>query len=125
MKILADLQLSLRSSGTIFTDPQRKLARRFVQILKGSSTWDAVRQRPVVGFEVYSGVVGKESILVDQNKLHGSRDPLGKFFMVVEVPTELCPVSALLSDPNVFHGQWTFLQGDAAFGLSCKERYCI
>ena len=38
-KILADLQLSLRSSGTIFTDPQGKLAHRSVQILKESSTW--------------------------------------------------------------------------------------
>ena len=39
VKILTDLQLSLRSSGTIFTDPQGKLAHRSVQILKESSTW--------------------------------------------------------------------------------------
>ena len=40
VKILADLQLSLRSSGTIFTDPhQGKKANRSVQILKESSTW--------------------------------------------------------------------------------------
>ena len=40
VKILADLQLSLRSSGTIFTDPQGKLAHRSLQILKESSTWE-------------------------------------------------------------------------------------
>ena len=40
VKILADLQLSLRSSGTIFTDAQGKLAHRYLQILKESSTWD-------------------------------------------------------------------------------------
>ena len=38
VKILTDLQLSLRSSGTIFTDPQGKKAQRYVQILKESST---------------------------------------------------------------------------------------
>ena len=39
VKILADLQLSLRSSGTIFTDPQGKKGHRSVQILKESSIW--------------------------------------------------------------------------------------
>ena len=39
LKILADLQLSLRSSGTIFTDPEGKKAHSSVQILKESSTW--------------------------------------------------------------------------------------
>ena len=39
LKILADLQLSLRSSGTIFTDRQGKRAHRSVQILKENSTW--------------------------------------------------------------------------------------
>ena len=42
LKILADLQLSLGSSGTIFTDPQGKKAHRSVQILKESSTWDII-----------------------------------------------------------------------------------
>ena len=37
--MFADLQLSLRSSGTIFTDPQGKLAHRSLQILKDSATW--------------------------------------------------------------------------------------
>ena len=34
------MQLSLRSSGTIFTEPQVKKAHRSVQILKESSTWE-------------------------------------------------------------------------------------
>ena len=36
--------MSLRSSGTIFTDPQGKWAHRFLQILKESSTWAGLSQ---------------------------------------------------------------------------------
>ena len=39
VNIIVDLQVSLRNTGTIFTDPQRKLAHRSVQMLKESSTW--------------------------------------------------------------------------------------
>ena len=42
VKILAVLQLSLRSSGTIFTDPLGNKACRSVQILKESPTWDMI-----------------------------------------------------------------------------------
>ena len=44
-------ELSLRSSGTIFIDPQGKLAHRSVQILKESSTWDletSLRKKDIV-----------------------------------------------------------------------------
>ena len=42
MNILANLQLSLRNNGLIFTDPQGKKAHRSAQILKESSTWATV-----------------------------------------------------------------------------------